>query len=51
MCAPVAPLALGGLAAYANRDKLKSGWNRLTRGVGKVTDKVADWSDNNLKIG
>ena len=51
MCAPVAPLALGGLAAYANRDKLKSGWNKFTKGVGKATGKVAGWADDNLKIG
>ena len=48
MC--VAP-AIGGLVAYANRDKLKSGWNRLTGGVRKATDKVAAWADDNLKIG
>ena len=48
MCDPVT--AVGGLAAYANRDKLKTGWNRLTGGVRKVTDKVTNWADSTLKI-
>ena len=52
MCHPAAYLA-GGLTGlgYANRDKLKSGWNKFTRGVHKTTDKVAGWADDNLKIG
>ena len=42
--------ALGALTGYANRDKLRSGWRKLTGGVDKVTDKVAGWAYDNLKI-
>ena len=42
--------ALGALTGYANRDKLRSGWRKLTGGVDKVTDKVSGWADDNLKI-
>ena len=52
MCDPV--MAVGGLTAYANRNKLKSGWDKFrntTSGlVGGVTGSVANWADKNLKI-
>ena len=48
MCNPA--FAIGGLTAYANRDKLKSGVKKIGSGVGKVTGKVANWADNTLKI-
>ena len=42
--------AMGTLAGWANRDKLKTGVKKIGSGVGKATGKVANWADNTLKI-